>query len=338
MKTVLVTGSSGYIAKHIVHQLLAAGFDVRGSVRDPSRGAEVRLAVARALGADPGGRLAFVTLDLDRDDGWVEAMRGVDVLVHTASPFPVVQPRDEAEVVRPAVEGARRALRAALAAGIGRVVMTSSAAAVIYGRKSGDRPVYDETDWTDLSNPLLTPYIRSKTLAERAAWEVAAANPALRLTMVNPGLVLGAPLDDRFGTSLGVVERILAAKDPAMPRASFPIVHVRDIARMHVAAIDNPAAEGRRFLGADAVASFADMARILKAALAGRRIVTREAPDFLIRFIGLFDRSVGTIRPDLGRTYGVSSAAAREVLGIDFMNARQTIVESAQYLLTRGQG
>jgi dihydroflavonol-4-reductase len=330
MKTVLVTGSSGYIAKHIVHQLLAAGFDLRGSVRDPSRGAEVRLAVARALGVDPGGRLAFVTLDLDRDDGWDEAMRGVDVLVHTASPFPVVQPRDEAE-------GARRALRAAIAAGIGRVVMTSSAAAVIYGRKSGDRPVYDETDWTDLSNPLLTPYIRSKTLAERAAWEVAAANPALRLTMVNPGLVLGAPLDDRFGTSLGVVERILAAKDPAMPRASFPIVHVRDIARMHVAAIDNPAAEGRRFLGADAVASFADMARILKAALAGRRIVTREAPDFLIRFIGLFDRSVGTIRPDLGRTYGVSSAAAREVLGIDFMNARQTIVESAQYLLARRQ-
>ncbi len=332
LETVVVTGASGYIAKHVVARLLAEGHAVRATVRHAGREQEVRDAVGGAYAS----RLTFATLDLERDEGWNEAMAGAGALVHTASPFPTVQPSDPEELVRPAVEGTLRALRAAREAGIGRVVLTSSVAAIVYGPDPG-RP-YDERDWTDTADPRNSPYILSKTKAERAAWDyVEREAPGMRLTTVNPGLVLGPALDDRFGTSLGLVQRLLGGRDPAVPRLTYAIVDVRDVAAMHVRALRTPASEGRRFLAAAGMASLPQIARWLKADFPQKKVVTREAPDLLLRALGLFDRSISTIKPDLGKRFTVSNAAAREVLGIDFIDPHTSVRQSAEFLIERGK-
>ncbi len=336
---ILVSGASGYIARHVIAQLLDAGFIVRGSVRRAPAGPEITQALAPHLAdaSDLERRLSFVTLDLERDEGWGDALAGASALIHTASPFPLVQPRDEAEVVRPAVDGTLRALRAAREAGVRRVVMTSSTAAVLCCDLPAGRDIYDERDWSDPSHRTSTPYTRSKTLAERAAWRfVEEQAPQIELTAINPGFVLGPALGGGVGTSAAVVQRILAAKDPALPNVGFPVVDIRDVARMHVAALQTPAAIGKRIIGADRFLTFPEMALALREAFPARRIATRKAPDFLIRMLGLFDRSIATIAPELGRRITISNERARAVFGMEFRPAREAVVASANSLIERG--
>ena len=333
---VLVTGASGFIAKHVVRQLLDAGFRVRGSVRSAARGQEVSDAVRPNL-ADPSDlddRLSFVELDLERDEGWDEAMEGVDVLMHTASPFPLAQPDDEQEIIRPAVDGTLRALKAAHRAGIKRVIVTSSIAAIANKELEPGREAHDERDWTDLSHPQATPYVKSKTLAERAAWEYVETNaPEIGLTAINPVFVLGPPLDDTLGTSLEFVQRLLRAKDPMLPNFGFAVVDVRDIATMHVRALQRPETIGRRFIGGDQFLWFIDMAKTLKEAYPERRMVTRKAPSFVVRILALFDRPIRSIVPNLDREEKISCALAREMLDIDFIDPRESLKASADYLI-----
>ena len=337
---VTVTGASGFIAKHVVLRLLNGGYRVRGTVRSGARGAEVAAAVLPHL-SDPAGldeRLTFAELDLERDGGWPEAMAGAGALIHTASPFPLAQPRNEDEVIRPAVDGTLRALRAAHEAGIGRVVLTSSIAAISYGELPPGKTVYDESDWTDPTGRSATPYVKSKTLAERAAWHfVETEAPGLRLTAINPGFVVGPPLDDRFGSSLSVVERLLAGRDPALPDVYFPTVDVRDVAAAHVLALEKPESEGKRILMAAGTLSLVDMAKAVKAAAPGRRVTARQAPDWLIRLIGLFDGGVAAIVADLGRPQNVSNELARKILGIDFIDPKDAVAASTRYLLEHGK-
>jgi dihydroflavonol-4-reductase len=334
-QTILVTGASGFIAKHIVAQLLEQGHAVRASVRSRERADEV---AAAAGSAAPGtaGRLSFVELDLGQDRGWAEALAGVDALIHTASPFPLVQPKDPDALIRPAVDGTLRALRSATSAGVRRVVMTSSVVAVTRTTLPAGRDRYDERDWSDLDGPI-SAYGRSKTLAERAAWDfVAGEGRGLELTAINPGFVLGPPRDDRFGTSLRVVQRMLSGKDPAVPRVGYAVADVRDIAAMHVRALDRPEAIGKRILGASEFLWFADMAKALKEAFPQKKIATRVAPDLLMRIIGLFDASVATILPELGQRAEVDNRRAREILGMDFIPARRSVVDAARFLVDRG--
>ena len=246
---VLVTGASGFIAKHVVRELLDAGYRVRGSVRSAARRQEVADAVRPNLAdpADLDNRLTCV--DLERDEGWDEAMEGVDVLMHTASPLPFEQPDNEEEIIRPAVDGTLRALKAAHRTGVKRVIMTSSSAAIANGELEPGREAHDERDWTDLSDPRATPYVKSKTLAERAAWDYVEKNaPEIGLTTINPVFVLGPPLDGTLGTSMKVVQRLLRAKDPMLPNFGFATVDVRDIAAMHVKALARPETVGRRLI------------------------------------------------------------------------------------------
>lgn len=334
-QTVFVTGATGFIAKHIVLQLLDAGYRVRGSVRAPGRADEVRDAIAPHLEhASALERLDFVTLDLTRDDGWAEALDGADALMHTASPFPMSQPKDEEEIIRPAVDGAVRALRAAKAADVGRVVLTSSVVAVEGTDLPPGRPEYTEDDWTETDRQTTTPYAKSKTLAERAAWSFAENEaPDLALTAINPSLVLGPPLDKHYGTSIAVVERILRARDPMLPQFGFSVVDVRDVARAHLLALEREASIGKRIIVADRFMWMQDMAEILKAAHPDRRIVTRRAPNIAVRGLALFDRAVASIVPILGKSWSFSNAGAKEMLGLDFIPAEEAVRASADWLV-----
>lgn len=337
--TVLVTGATGFIAKHVVLELLNAGHRVAGSLRTESRRDEVRDAVRPHLSSadDLDPRLRFVTLDLNDDGGWAEAMSGVDVLMHTASPLPMKQPRDENELVRPAVEGTLRALRSAYTAGIRRVVLTSSTAAVTHRPPGLEKDNFDESDWSDPSWTGMSPYTKSKTLAERAAWNfVENEAPDMQLTAINPCLVLGRPLDDHYGTSLRVVERLLRGKDPVLPKVGMGIVDVTDVARMHVRAMTAADAPGKRLIGAAEFMWIAEIAEVLKADYPERRIPLRTAPDFVIRLAGLFDRSIRSIVPLLGKHQELDSSRARALLDMDFTPAAESVRAAGRYIMERG--
>ncbi len=335
-QTVFVTGASGFIAKHIVVRLLNAGYKVVGSVRSLDRSGEVRDAVAPHLesGDDLDARLRFVALDLGSDDGWEAALEGSDVLMHTASPFPLVQPKNEDEVIRPAVDGALRALKAAKAAGIGRVVITSSTVSITNCALPDGRTAYDERDWTDVSQPDLTPYAKSKTLAEKAAWDfVEQEAPEIALTVINPAFVLGPPLDANYGTSVKVVERILRAKDPMLPQIGFSTVDVRDVAEMHVRALERPETIGKRYAGVDRFLWFHEIAEVLKAAHPDRKIVTRKEPGFVVRVLAVFDKAIRGILPDLGQRREVSNARAVADLGMEFIAVEEAVRASGAWLI-----
>jgi dihydroflavonol-4-reductase len=339
MTKVLLTGSSGYIGKHITLRLLNDGFEVKASVRSAAKAEEVRAAMTAHLptGFDLGSKLSFVELDLQSDAGWDAAIAGVDVLIHSASPFPISSPKDENELIRPAVEGTLRALRAAHKAGVKRVILTSSVAA-IYGNDKPASGEFDETFWTDVSHPVgQVPYTKSKTLAEKAAWDyIASEAPELQLTTINPVLVAGPPLDKHFGSSVSVVERVLIGKDPLLPDLSFSIVDVKDVAAMHVKAITSDAAIGQRFIASAGSRTFIQIAKAIKAAFPTRKISTIQAPSFVIRFLSLFDSEIKAVLPTLGKHIGVNSSKAQKVLGINFIPVETSLVETSHYLVDNG--
>jgi dihydroflavonol-4-reductase len=335
-QTVLLTGASGFIAKHVVRSLVDAGYTVRGTVRRLERGDEVRDAVRPNLADDSGlaERLTFVVADLEDDSGWAEAMDGVDAVVHCASPFPIAQPKDESVLIRPAVEGTLRVLRAAHEAGVDKVVLTSSVAAIVHGDLPEGRDTYDEDDWTDLQHKTVTAYIKSKTLAERAAWDfVANEAPDMALTAINPGFVVGPALDGQIGGSLSVVVRLLSGKDPMLPRHGIPVVDVRDVAEAHLRALQRPEAAGRRYAVAAGSMWFAEMGAVLKAAHPERKIATRTAPNMAMRLLGLFDREVRIIVPSLGIIERLSNERATTELGMTFIAPDQSIRDTAQHLI-----
>lgn len=333
---VVLTGASGFLARHVARRLLADGYRVRATLRTPSREGEVRAAVLPGLPGDAEERLGFATADLDRDEGWAEALAGAEALIHTASPFPLSQPRDRDALVRPAVAGTRRALGAAAAAGVRRAVLTSSVVAI---RHEGPPEVQDERDWADPDAPSATPYARSKVLAERAAWDLAAAE-GLALTVVNPGLILGPILgpvqSGAAGTSADLVTRLLRGRDPMLPNIRFVAVDARDVAAAHVLSLSRPATAGERIAAAAGDLSFPDMARVLRDAYPGRRIPTRVAPDWLIRAMSLAARDLRPAVPLLGVPQAVSNAKARALLGLDFIPPADALRATARDLIERG--
>ena len=333
-ETILVTGATGFVAKHVVRVLLDRGYRVRGSMRRASGEAAVRAEVGPAL-ADPASMERFepAILDLGADAGWEAAMQGAAGVIHVASPFPLVQPKDPAEVVRPAVEGTRRMLAAARRAGVGRVVLTSSSGAVTSKAAPDDGRAFAEADWSDLSYRTTTPYFRSKILAERAAWDEARGLP---LAVVLPGFVLGPALDADISTSLQVVQRLMRGKDPMVPRVGFPVCDVRDVALAHVSALERDEAIGQRHLIVDRFVWFAEMGRLLKAEFPDRQIPTRTAPDLLIRGLGLFDPALRTILPSLGRTEPVDASASLARLDMALRPADEAIVEGGRSLERTG--
>lgn len=339
MARVLVTGGTGFVAAHCLIQLAAAGHETRATVRDLAREGDLR-AMLRQGGADAAGeRPALVRADLNGDEGWADAAAGCDYVLHVASPFPRTAPRDETELIAPARDGALRVLRAARDAGVRRVVLTSSFAAIGYGAK-GRTTLFTEEDWTDLGYPGLQPYAKSKTVAERAAWDfVAREGGGLELAVVNPVGVFGPVLGPDFSTSILLVKGLLDGSIPGCPDLWFGAVDVRDVADLHLRAMTDPAASGERFLatGGDFV-SVLQIARMLKdgAGDLARRAPTRALPNWLMRTVALFDPQVRAVAPELGKRKNASNEKARRRLGWAPKSPRDAVLATARSLSELG--
>jgi dihydroflavonol-4-reductase len=333
--TVLVTGGTGFLGGWCVAELLKRGHEVRTTVRDTKREQAVRDAVA-AAGAPDDAPLTVHQADLTSDDGWGEAVSGCRYVLHVASPFPPVQPKDPDELIVPAREGALRVLRAALDADVERVVMTSSVAAVRGSRDSTPQTPYTETDWTDGDDTSRTPYVRSKTLAEQAAWElVRGAGAHDRLAVINPGAIIGPALNDDHSYSLQAIQRLINGGMPAAPRLGFTFVDVRDVAGLHLLAMTTPAAGGERFIAIDEFMWMPDLAKVLRERLGDQagKVPKRTAPDFVIRAMSRFDPSIRSFVGDLGKRTWMSSDKARSMLGWQTRPINDSIEETARSLL-----
>ncbi len=331
---VLVTGISGFLGGHLALALLERGYVVRGSVRSLERAGKVRATLGRH-GADVS-RLEFVALDLMEDAGWDAAMDGVRYLQHTASPFVTEMPRDRGELVRPAVEGTRRALEAALAAKVERIVLTSSMAAIMYGHDRARTRPFTAEDWTDLEGRDVNAYVESKARAERTAWEIMdRAGRHDDLVAINPGGILGPLLDDDPGTSAALILRLMKGEVPAAPRISFIVVDVRDVAALHVAAMEKPEAGGHRYPTGNGTWDILEIAQMLRAGLgdAAGRLPTFRVPDWLVRAAALFDPVLRSNLGELGVVKHADTSAAEALLGRPFIPAPDAVTATARSLM-----
>ena len=338
MSTVLVTGGSGFVGSHCILRLLAAGHSVRTTVRNLKREADVR-AMLEEGGSTPGDELKFFAADLESDAGWPEAIAGCEYVLHVASPFPAGVPKHEDDLIVPAREGALRVLRASREAGVKRVVLTSSFAAIGYGRKTQSAP-FDETDWTDLSGTTVAPYVKSKTLAERAAWDfIAREGRDLELSVVNPVGVFGPVLGPDYSTSIFLVQRLMNGAVPGVPQLYFGVVDVRDVADLHLLAMTHPTAKGERFLAvAGDFMSMRDIAKVLRNGMgaAGSRVPTRQMPNWLVRLAALRDPAIGLILPELGKLKNASNQKAKRLLGWAPRSNEDSILATGESLVRLG--
>ena len=338
MSTVLVTGGSGFVGSHCILQLLSAGHQVRATIRSLTRENQVR-AMLQQAGAQPDGRLTFFAAALENDAGWPEAVAGCEYVLHVASPFPSNVPKHEDELIVPAREGALRVLRASRNAGVKRVVLTSSFAAIGYGHESRTTP-FDETIWTDPNGADVLPYVKSKTLAERAAWNfIAEEGRGLELAVINPVGILGPVLGPDYATSILLVQRLMDGAMPGCPRLYFGLVDVRDVADLHLRAMTHPAAKGERFLAvAGDFVSMLDIAHVLKARMgpAAKRVPARQLPNWLVRIAAMRDPAVKQILPELGKPKNATGEKARRLLGWTPRSNEEAIVATAESLLRLG--
>jgi nucleoside-diphosphate-sugar epimerase len=339
MSTVLVTGGSGFIGSHAIVQLLATGHTVRTTVRSLARETDVRAMLREGGVTDRGDQLSFFEADLMSDAGWAEAAKGCEYVLHVASPFPPNVPKDEDELIVPAREGTLRVLKAARDADAKRVVLTSSFAAIGYGHEKQAAP-FTEKDWTNPNGEGVSPYVKSKTLAERAAWEfIGREGRRLELAVVNPVGVFGPVLSADYATSVLMVQKMMDGELPGCPRLKFGVVDVRDVVDLHLRAMTDPAAKGERFLAVSGdFVWMVEMAKALKSrigATAGR-VPTRELPDFLVKLAALKDGAVKQIVPELGVEKNATSEKAMRVLGWSPRSREDALVATAESLVRLG--
>jgi dihydroflavonol-4-reductase len=335
---VLVTGGSGFLGAHCILELLKEGYRVRTTVRSRTREADV-LAILKVGGVVRGDALSFAVADLMADTGWAEAMAGCDYVLHVASPFPPGVPKREEELIVPAREGALRVLRAARDAGVKRVVLTSSFAAIGYGKMPRDGRPFTEANWTDPAGKV-SAYVKSKTLAEGAAWDfIASEGGALELATVNPVGVFGPVLGPDHSTSTLFIQRLMNGALPGLPRLSFGVVDARDVADLHVRAMTNPIAKGERFLAvAGDFMTVRQITETLRARLgeAAARVSTRALPDWLVRLAGLFSPEAAQIVPELGKSKNATSEKAVSMLGWKPRSREDALVATGESLIRLG--
>jgi len=338
MSTVLVTGGSGFVGSHAVAELLKQGHTVRTTVRNQTRKVDV-LAMLRVAGVVDPEKLTFFTADLEQDEGWPTAVEGSDYVLHVASPFPGKEPEDEDELIRPAKEGALRVLRFARNAHVRRVVMTSSFAAIGYGHPPTKVP-FTEADWTNLDVPLPA-YIKSKTIAERAAWDfVQSEGRGLELSVINPTGIFGPALGKDYSASISMIKQTLDGKMLGCPRIYFGVVDVRDVVDLHLRAMVSPAAAGERFIAvAGQPLSLFQVASAIRQRLGVRaaKVPTKQLPDFFVRVMALFNPNAKRAVRELGKIRAASNEKARSVLGWSPRSSEDAVAASAESLLSLQQ-
>jgi dihydroflavonol-4-reductase len=335
-QTVLVTGGSGFLGGWCLVELLQRGFRARTTVRSLAREAEVRESVGSQVAV--GDRLAVLSADLTKDEGWARAIEGCDFVLHVASPFPPAQPKDPDELIVPAREGTLRVLRASLDAGVKRVVVTSSVAAVRHGPSDDEQRgrALSEEDWSDPDNPHVTPYTRSKTIAELAAWDYVRAQGAQeRLVTVQPGAIVGPVLGDDLSYSLQAVQRMLTGRMPGVPRLGFSFIDVRDVAALHVGAMTAPDAGGQRLIAAGTFLWLSEVAAILRERLGAdaSKVPRRGVPNLVVRVLARFDPELRSIVGDLGEKTTFSMENAERRVGWTPRPVEETIEDCARSLL-----
>ncbi len=304
---VLLTGITGYVGQHCAAELLRQGFEVVGTIRSRSKADATKAALAKVTATD---NLTFAEADLLSDSGWNEAMKGCTFVMHVASPFAMAEPKNENEMIAPAVEGTKRVIAAAQRAAVKRLVLTSTTFAVIAGKETGK---YGPDSWSDVNAKIGT-YAKSKTLAERAAWE-ASRGGTMELVVINPGAVFGPSLGaDLEGRSVAMMTNMIAGKLPMIPDVAMGMIDVRDVARLHITALTAPGVAGKRFIAASAEpVEMGTLASVLKSA-GYNKVPSRRAPSFLLRFMGLFDREARGMAPFLGKKASFDNRATFELL------------------------
>lgn len=335
-QTVLVTGATGFIASHTLLALHKAGYHLRGTARSAAKAEKLNDTLSNYAGEPI--HVELVSADLMSDEGWAEACEGCDHVIHMASPFLSTVPKDPMELIAPARDGALRVLRAAKAAGLKRVVMTSSFAAVGYGWGGERPPVLNETHWSNPDNLKdNTAYTRSKTIAEKAAWDyVRGEGEGLELTTINPVAVLGPAMSADVSTSLELVTQPMQKKLPKAPKISFGVVDVRDVADAHVCAMTHPEAAGERFILSERVMWMREMIHILAEAYPDRKLGSGELPSLLVKLAANFNPVIKQVVPELGCFRNTSSDKARETLGWEPRPAKDAILASAASLIELG--
>lgn len=336
MTKVLVTGATGFVASHLILQLIDRGFDVRGTMRSLEKGETLK----RVL-SDYAGKpipLELFSADLSSDQGWAEAVNGVEFVQHVASPFPATQPKNADELIGPAKDGALRVLKAARDAKVKRVVLTSSVAAVDTGWQEAPPEGYDETYWAKLDDPdRVSFYAQSKALAEKAAWDfIAREGDGLEMAVINPVGVLGPAMSKDVSTSFGTVVHPLSGKMPGYPRIHQAIVDVRDVAAAHIEAMLRPEAAGERFIVSAQALWLREIGAVLAAAYPDRAVPDTEIPDEQVKLAAESNPGLQMLLPNLGRPRPYSNAKAREVLDIDFIPAKEALLASADSAIKLG--
>ena len=336
---VLVTGATGYIARHVICQLLEEGYRVRGTMRSLDKAADLRDDLREVTPL--ADMLECVEADLTADAGWDAACEGCDVVFHLASPFPAHMPKSDDELIRPAVDGTDRVLSAAKGQNVRRVVMLSSFAAIGYGWGDDLPPLLTEEHWSRPENEKdNTAYTRSKTLAEKAAWDFIGdpEQAQMELVSINPGLVLGPLIGKTTSTSHQVIIELLSGRMPAYPDLTFAVVDVRDVARAVLKAAELPVAAGQRFLLAEGMHHISEIADILRNSIPDRAkgMPTRQAPHWLVRLIAFFNPNYRQIVIELGKRRSCSNDKLKSVLGIAPLPLEQTLHETASDLMRHG--
>ncbi|MCH3883403.1 NAD-dependent epimerase/dehydratase family protein [Tenacibaculum aquimarinum] len=335
MKKVLVTGISGYVGLHAAVELLKNGYAVKGSVRNLSKRDELTRAIRKEV--EPNGNLEFCELNLLKDEGWAEAMQDCDYVLHIASPYVASEPKDENELIKPAIEGTQRALNFAKKAGVKRVVLTSSIVAM-FGDANKSLNIEQDT-WTNPNAKNMSAYVKSKTLAEKNAWdfiETQKGNNKLELVVINPGPIWGPTLSDKLsGESMNIVKDMITGKMPMLAKVRINMSDVRDIANIHVKALENEKANGQRFVVAtENPYSFKEMAQILKSN-GNAKVSTLEGPNFLLKFMSNFNSDLKGMKPFIGNTYDADVSKTKEVFNWKPISFEKSVLDTVQSVKQR---